>query len=67
MSKQLSLSSEPAVNEETYSTQCLPKVIAFIKKYHGKEDVVFYTEPAWGHYGKRSLEEMDWLKLYVVP
>lgn len=51
-------SSGLAVNEETYSTKCLPDVPAFIKRYHAKKDVVFCPDLVSVHCASRSLENM---------
>lgn len=67
MSKPLFFSSRLAMNGEVYSTKCLLEVVVSIKKYHAKEDIAFCTNLASAHYAKRSLEEVNRLKITVVP
>ena len=67
MSNPILFPSGLAVIAEVYSTQCLPEVSRFIKKFHGNDDIVFWPELASSHYAKKSLEEMKRLTIPVVP
>jgi transposase len=67
MSNPILFPSGLAVNAEVYSTQCLPEVSRFIKKFHAHDDIVFWPDLASAHYAKKSLEEMNRLSIPVVP
>ena len=54
MSKLLFFRSGLAVNGEIYSTKCLTEVASFIKKYHKREDTVFWPDLTSANYSKRS-------------
>lgn len=44
-------------NRETYNVNCLPKVVAYIKKYHADSGMVFWQDLASIHYAKRLSAE----------
>ena len=41
-----------ALYAERYVEQCLPKLIDFVQKFHGQDEIIFWSDFAFCHYAK---------------
>jgi hypothetical protein len=57
-----------AINQETYEKECLVKIlIPFIKKYHFKDNYIFWPDKAPAHYSKKSIEFFNNNNIPFIP
>ena len=54
-----------AVTSEVYRTKCLPVLKKFIDRFY-KGNIIFWPDLASAHYARRTLEELDALKIPYV-
>ena len=60
----ISTSKGFAINSDVYVPKYLPKLFAFIRKYHDQDNYVFWPDLASSHYSKVSIE---WLQQHNIP
>ncbi|CAH1104565.1 unnamed protein product [Psylliodes chrysocephalus] len=54
----------PAVDQNTYIQNCLPKLVNFIKEHHANDNIMFCPDLASAHYARATCE---WLEAQNVP
>ena len=59
--------SRQAINGEVYVSKCLPRLVAFIKKVHNDDNIVFWPDLASAHYSHIAQEYLTAQKVDFVP
>lgn len=60
-------STAVAFNSDEYIDKCLPKLKQFIDKKHASDKIIFWPDPARGHYAKNIQEWLESEQIESVP
>lgn len=66
MSEPVFLTKGLAQNSDVYIRDCLPKLKAFINKYHRRDNVIFWPDLAPSHYSRKTINALEELGIPVV-
>ncbi|CAF1570933.1 unnamed protein product [Rotaria magnacalcarata] len=57
----------PAIDSNLYVQQCLPKLLAFIRRYHADNNYIFWPDLASSHYAKTTITWLNQQNIHFVP
>ncbi|CAF2052575.1 unnamed protein product [Rotaria magnacalcarata] len=57
----------PAIDSNLYVQKCLPKLLAFIRRYHADNNYIFWPDLASSHYAKTTITWLNQQNIHFVP
>ncbi|CAF0991596.1 unnamed protein product [Rotaria magnacalcarata] len=57
----------PAIDSNLYVQKCLPKLLAFIRRYHADNNYIFWPDLASSHYPKTTITWLNEQNIHFVP